>query len=62
LGADLLGDRLSVGRDRTGMRGGYVALEVQPCDMFGRLAIAASPRDGALLDDRVQPRLADFPR
>src|SRR5206468_7012819 len=48
LRADLLRDRLSVGRDRTGTRGRHAALQVQPRGMFGRIAIAAPPKDGAV--------------
>jgi hypothetical protein len=60
LRADLLGDRLSICGDRTGPRSGHPTLEIQPCGVFGRIAVAAPPQNRALLDDRIEPGLADF--
>ena len=60
LRADLFGDSLSVGRDRPRMRGRQTALEIEPGRVLGRIAVAAPPQDRSLLDDRVEPRLADL--
>ena len=60
LRADLLGDRLAVDRDRAGGGRGDAALQVQPGGVLGRVAVAAPPQDRALLDDVVEPGLADL--
>ena len=39
---------------------GDAALEVQPGGVLGRVAVAAPPQDRALLDDVVEPGLADL--
>ena len=44
----------------TGPRSGDPMLEVQPGGVFGRIAVAAPPQDRALLDDVVEPGLADL--
>src|SRR5271170_2486009 len=62
LRADLLRDSSPIGRDRTAHRRRDPALEIEPRRMFGRIAVAAPPEYGALLDDVVEPRLPDFPR
>ena len=59
LRADLFGDGLPIGRDRSRMRSRHAALEVEPGRVLGRIAVAAPPQDGSLLDDRVEPSLAD---
>src|SRR5271168_3982115 len=62
LRADLLRDGSPIGRDRTAHRRRDPAFEIEPRRMFRRVAVAAPPENGALLDDVVEPRLPDFPR
>src|SRR5271157_3301564 len=62
LGADLFRHRLAVERHRAARRRLDPALKIEPCRMFGGIAIAAPPKNRALLDDVVEPGLADLAR
>ncbi len=62
LRADLLCDRLPVDRDRSAGRRRNPAFQVEPGGMLGGVAVAAPPQDRAVLDDVIEPRLADLAR
>src|SRR5579883_392913 len=60
LRADLLGDSAPIRRHRAARRRSEAALQIEPGGMLRRIAIAAPPEDRALLDNVIQPSLADF--
>ena len=60
LGADLFGHHLAVQGDRAAARGRDALLETQVGGVLGGVAHAAPPEDRALLDDVVEPGLADL--
>ena len=60
LGADLLGNDLAVQGGRAAAGRGDALLEAEERGVFGRVAHAAPPKDGAFLDDVVEPALPDL--
>ena len=60
LGTDLFGHYLAVALYRTARGGLDARFEPQVGGMLGRVAHATPPKDGALLDQIVQPRLTDL--
>ena len=62
LRADLFGHGLAVDADRAAGRRLDPALQIEPGRVLGGIAVAAPPQDRAVLDDVVEPGLADLAR
>src|SRR5262249_48345802 len=62
LSADLLRDHLPIHFDRSAVRRGNPALQIEPRRVLGGVAVAAPPQDCAALDEIVEPCFPDLAR